>query len=40
MRTLGIPARLKAAPDGANLIGVPKEGAFENPPGDGELMVA
>jgi len=40
LRTLGTPARLKAAPGGANLIGVPKEGAFENPPGDGELIVA
>lgn len=35
-----MPARLKAAPDGASLIGVPKTGAFENPPGDGELIVA
>jgi len=40
LRTLGTPARLKAAPDGASLIGVPKAGAFENPPGDGELAVA
>lgn len=40
LRTLGTPARLKAAPDGASLIGVPKAGAFENPPGDGELIVA
>ena len=40
LRTLGMPARLKAAPDGASLIGVPKAGAFENPPGDGELIVA
>lgn len=38
LRTLGTPARLKAAPDGASLIGVPKAGAFENPPGDGELI--
>ena len=40
LRTLEVPARLKAAPGGANLIGVPKVGAFENPPGDGELRVA
>ena len=40
MCTFEIPARLKAAPDGASLIGVPKPGAFENPPGDGEVMVA
>jgi hypothetical protein len=40
LRTLEAPARLKAAPDGASFIGVPKAGAFENPPGDGELMGA
>jgi hypothetical protein len=40
LRVLGMPARLKAAPGGASLIGVPKAGGFENPPGDGELMVA
>ena len=39
LRTLGTPARLKAAPDGASLIGVPKAGAFENPFDDGELMI-
>jgi len=38
LRTFEVPARLKAAPGGASLIGVPKVGAFENPPGDGELM--
>jgi len=40
LRTLGTPARLNAAPDGASLIGVPNACAFENPPGDGELIVA
>ena len=40
LRTLGTPARLNAAPDGASLIGVPKACAPENPPGDGELIVA
>ena len=40
LRALGIPARLKAASGGANLIGVPKEGTFENPLDDGELIVA
>lgn len=40
LRTLVTPARLKAAPGGASLIGVPKAGAFENPPGEGELIVA
>ena len=39
LRTLEVPARLKAAPGGASLIGVPKVGAFENPPDDGELMI-
>ena len=39
LRTPEAPARLKAAPGGASLIGVPKVGAFENPLGDGELMV-
>lgn len=39
LRTLGIPGRLKAAPDGASLIGVPKACAFENPLDDGELIV-
>ena len=38
LRALGIPARLNAASGGASLIGVPKVGIFENPPGDGELM--
>ena len=40
LRTLGTPARLKAAPEGASLIGVPNAGAFENPPGDGKTAVA
>ena len=39
LRTFEVPARLKAAPGGASLIGVPKEGALENPPDDGELIV-
>jgi len=39
LRTLEVPARLKAAPGGANLIGVPKVGALENPPDDGELII-
>jgi hypothetical protein len=38
LRTLGTPGRLKAAPDGASFIGVPNPGAFENPPGDGEVI--
>lgn len=37
LRTFETPGRLKAAPDGASFIGVPKEGALENPPGDGEV---
>lgn len=39
LRTFEGPARLKAAPGGASLIGVPKVGAFENPPDEGELIV-
>lgn len=37
--TLETPGRLKAAPGGASRIGVPKAGAFWNPPDDGELTV-
>jgi hypothetical protein len=39
LRTLETPTRLKAAPGGASRIGVPKAGAFEYAPGDGEFIV-
>ena len=38
LRAFETPARLKAAPGGASCIGVPKAGAFENVPCDGELI--
>lgn len=37
LRAFETPARLNAAPDGANLIGVPKVVVLENPPGVGEV---